>query len=579
MKNLIVLCIGLMGTLFANATTTDDISVLRIDSVALQGNRMAMMAQYIDITSFNRSETDYSGRWFVMAQNTLDGSMTACLDTLITIPSRKNNVTRLMCQLPEGTLRLMVAADPEGLSLLGETMVTIEPLRPICLQTSLLLNMLAVGSEQSILYSDKLHGMVSITNYDTPYYGVSGGNGDDGIVLWLEDWTDAPERVLSLHLADNLPYGNITRDFYCEHILQAGRNYKLKVGYGIPDGMETADSLCFTVQTGTNTYWTVDGQVLPLPQEGRQQLLVPDDAVAVDLRGQHAMNTVFTINASEASPNCLFYLDSEDNIPDGLENTRNVIRGLNAESIQIVDGCDFYCPQAFKAQYISYLLKPSYDNPSDEELSSGYTETIVLPFGVSHALLCDINNDSTSLYADMVKVLEYVGHYADTLTVKEVKIREMMPYVPYILGAYVGSRLLFIGENKVVPMTRRAVSQGNGLSFIGTTVAKTLASVYHYSTSDKCFCFSNTENRIAPFRAYIQADGEMDNDAYQCLYIDNDLCEGIQSKIDRKPVAPHMTIDRNNGRQTICSITGMCIPVDNLSKGVYIVNGKKVVVK
>ena len=173
MNNLIVLCIGLMGTLFANATTTDDISVLRIDSVALQGNRMAMMAQYIDITSFNRSETDYSGRWFVMAQNTLDGSMTACLDTLITIPSRKNNVTRLMCQLPEGTLRLMVAADPEGLSLLGETMVTIEPLRPICLQTSLLLNMLAVGSEQSVLYSDKLHGMVSITNYDTPYYGVS----------------------------------------------------------------------------------------------------------------------------------------------------------------------------------------------------------------------------------------------------------------------------------------------------------------------------------------------------------------------------------------------------------------------
>ena len=138
-------------------------------------------------------------------------------------------------------------------------------------------------------------------------------------------------------------------------------------------------------EVDTFSYWTAQGQEISLPaifvpSQGVMQLTIPSEAVAVDLRRQQPISAAFIVDAKQANPNCLYYLNLLDNTPRGLDKKHNVIKGLEAESIKVIEGYDYYCPQAFYTQFISYLMTPSYDNPDDELRGRGYSETLVLPF-------------------------------------------------------------------------------------------------------------------------------------------------------------------------------------------------------
>lgn len=271
--------------------------------------------------------------------------------------------------------------------------------------------------------------------------------------------------------------------------------------------METIDSLCFTTRCGTNTYWMANGAVLPLPMIDGQKLQVPEEAVAVDLRGLHNISYVPGIDATKANPNCLYYLDLLDNVPTGLDNSRNIVRDQKADFVTLTEGYDYLCPMAFKAHYISYLMTPSYNNADDELCGRGYSETIVLPFTPSYANLYDINGNTEMMHADMLKVLRYDGTYGDSITVFPLSTpRQMLPYVPYILGVYIGSSLLFIGEDTTVPATDDVIVHGYDYNLVGTTVTRKLTTpAYVFDAEANSFYLSEKNTRVAPFHAYIDA--------------------------------------------------------------------------
>jgi len=570
-------------TFTANAATGDG-SMLMVDSINISGNQLSQLSQKVELSVCNPSDEDYEGHFYLITYDRADESLTLCVDTLVAIEAYSSLQLLLYPRLPEGKLELRLTTDAEGQQVIASCEVTILPLRKLDFQASISLDMLTETDGEAVLYGSRIRGWASIENHDAHYYGAYGGTAaDDGIVLWLED-RDSGERLFTQHLTDELKrLEKFETIIAYDAVFCDGARYALKIGYGMPYGLEPVDSLCFTTRAGTNTYWTAEGQVLPLPVGDDQQLMVPEEAVAVDLRGQQAINTVFSIDASQANPNCLYYLDLLDNIPEGLDDSRNIVHGLEAKNIKVVEEHDFFCPLAFHTQFISYMMTPSYDNPDDELRGRGYSETLVLPFYPIRANLYDINGETEMLHAGMLKVLRYYGNAGDSLNIEQLNsISQMHAYEPYILGVYIGSQLLFIGEDTMVPMTREAIVRGENVNFVGTTVARQLSvPTYQYNADDNHFYPSTA--RIAPFRAYMDTgDGTMSADFLSF----SDEVWGTQGKPSDATAISELPQRENEGATPpVYSLSGQRVSVvhanakASLKKGIYIVGGRKVVVK
>lgn len=218
-------------------------------------------------------------------------------------------------------------------------------------------------------------------------------------------------------------------------------------------------------------YWTVDGQTHILSEGIDQVLTVPAEAVAVDLRGVSMLNTVFTVDHSQANPNCLYFLNRQDYV-QGLDGT-NMVRDNEAACISVKDGYPFYSPMSFNAQYISYLLVPQPENLWMTSTGSpGFSETLVLPFSAKYALYNDINGDAGSdngFESDNLYVCRYVSHSEDQVQFERVADSSLQAYQPYLLLSHLLSRLLFFAVDTEVPATRDAVTHDDGLDFVGST--------------------------------------------------------------------------------------------------------------
>ena len=258
------------------------------------------------------------------------------------------------------------------------------------------------------------------------------------------------------------------------------------------------------------------------------------------------------------------------------------MQGLEATNIKLTEGYDYYCPLAFHTQFISYLMTPSYDDEAAEMCGRGYSNTIVLPFRPTHALLYDINDGTEMLHSDMIQVLRYYGTHADTLTLERCEIADMQPYAPYILGVYIGSSLLFVGENVDIPMTQEAIVRDKLFNFVGTTVARRLTNrCYVYEPEETCFRQYTNDDSVEAFQAYMDAV----SDATMNTLSISDATWGPKGNPNNAtvPTAIKSIKETNNNDATVYDLTGRQMkqqPISRpLSKGVYIIGGRKVVIK
>lgn len=580
MKKLFFSIIALMLTVTASASAG---TTLTCDSIVLRGNNIAELTQYIGIHLRNYTDADISTRLCLLVNNHTDGSRTVCVDTVVDVQENFNRMLDFYRTLPEGDLTLTLATDAEGEQVLGSVNVTICPFRKLDLSASFTLDMLSEQDGENVLYGSHIRGSVLVQNNDQDFYSDYHGTSDEGIVLFLED-LDTGERLFTQRILYMLWGGGRKDASFCyDAVFRNGARYALKAAYSTAHGLEVFDTLCFTTLSGTNMYWTADGTVLPLPESDDRQLTVPGEAVAVDLRGQHLFNTVFSIDASQANPNCLYYLDLLDNVPAGLDDSHNIVRGLEADNIRLKENHDYYCPLAFHTQFISYIMTPSYDNADDELRGRGYSETIVLPFSPTSVSLYDINGATEMLHPDMLKVLRYRGNMGDSLCIEEVSLQQMLSYEPYLLGVYIGSSLLFIGENLKVPMTGEAIVRGSGIDFVGTTIALQLSpDAYLFNAGSNSFLQGGAENIVAPFHAYmLSIDG-----ADHYLGVSDSVWGSSGKPGDATAIGAALTNNKQGITDNeVCDLQGRKVTsrhsplTTHLKKGIYIVAGRKVVVK
>ena len=332
-----------------------------------------------------------------------------------------------------------------------------------------------------------------------------------------------------------------------------------------------------SMHNGTEyTYTVAEGVEVTLPDgttdivRAQSTLNVPATVTSVDLRGVTSVNSV-----TGANTNCLFLVDENDDI-SGL-GTKNVIKGNTAANIELTDNGEngFVAPIDFTATAISYQRTFTAGTDGNR---SGWT-TIVLPYDVEKVMVDDHEIDWFHSSNDTGKnfwLRKLVSDGVNSVTFDYVDKDELKANTPYIIAvpgdkwgsqwSLVGKTLKFIGKNANIIKDATAEEEGDHYRFTGTTTKQQLESVYTLNAAGSSFTLGNAT--VDPFRAYFRAISS--NSRAIDLQI---LSAGNQATAITLPdVEPLHTGE-------IYSIDGrmMGTSIESLPKGIYIVDGKKVV--
>lgn len=569
----------------------------------IEGSLRAQAVQRLHVEVTNSGTDDYQQMWWV-ADNREDQSPLLYGNSReITLAAGETKVIEIDLYFEQEGHYEVIVRDQARRYELFHYQVDIAPYQAPRLKGKIRLDMLDQTDEGNILYGDFNHfritGTVTITNEEEyPFFGqghlmLDGGFGLACVVTpWFgRDYYTTYEPIYTL--PDEIKPGEtITYEFLYEFVAVPAedKEYELQID-AFPD--ETICRIPFKVRQCTNTYWTADGHVKPLSINEERVLQIPEEALAVDMRGIYERCDTFIVDVSQANPNCLYYLGFLDNVPPGFSDDQNVIRDYEARMLYIKADKDYYCPMPFKAKtaVFDYMPVSEERGPAEPWMSQIMSGTIVLPFDATRAWLTAVN-DSPGIDAgfngDNLQLLKFKYDYRDILIFEHVREDHLNAYEPYLLFT-LPSQVEFYAENVTVPATRPAVAESKNFEFIGHTTKMAVPSgAYQWSCDHNKFFLSGLGERIdwaGPFTALMYPKNQ--TETYEKLIISSgegvtDNPEG-STKIDAVSDSPvnHSTAVYSFSGQRVgtAEVHEGRLTVSGLRPGLYIIDGKKIVVR
>lgn len=272
--------------------------------------------------------------------------------------------------------------------------------------------------------------------------------------------------------------------------------------------------------------------------------LVPLDATSLDF-SSNAVDLEGTplagMKADMTNKNLTIFL------PEGTEGVeakeKNVVVGTAANSLSLADGYDWGVTKDFTAAAVSYDRVFKTDN---------YVQSFVLPFGFT--------------VPEGTTVAELSSVNGDNLVFKPVATTEANK--PYLVVTTDGEFINKLTNVQVKATTGADLTTTvDGVSHIGSYTAQSVKGVYGYA--DGKFVKANTGS-VKPFRTYVKVTGSQG--AAPMAFGVN--IEGTVTGINNATTAA-------TAKEAIYNLQGVRVSGDlkHLTKGVYIVNGQKVVVK
>lgn len=384
--------------------------------------------------------------------------------------------------------------------------------------------------------------------------------------------------------------------------LTPGKTYYFRTYYGTSalsneayNGFVSSGTNWYQVK-GTPSYktWSIDGEestewVLPTYASNRYTYaLDAQDKVAIDITNFEGVMTNSNTDrysfAASSNPNALYFMSAEaKNKLSTTLNGKNVVVDGTADVLTLTDGYPFYTPKDFEATSASYSRTFTIGN---KKRVGGGWQSVVLPFTVSTVKNGEnaikwfkSSNDDASFWVYQLEG-EIVGDY-DTYDLNFVynSTESMEANKPYIMAvpdeswagaqfSLVGKTLVFGGENVTINKAVPTTIETDHFMFIGTYVGATgLENVYALDETGKSFVSGN--NDVNPFNAYIKTkDGALAGSNIK-INLGDDTETAIWKV--RTDEASNNNVYDLQGR-TI-STTG----INALPKGLYIMNGKKVI--
>ena len=357
-----------------------------------------------------------------------------------------------------------------------------------------------------------------------------------------------------------------------------------------------ASSEPFTFRYSTNTYWTFDGVRSPLTISN-DTLKIPKDAAAVDLRGLYYINTVFKIDVTEANPNCLYYIGFLDYVPKGFTSDANIIRENEANMLSIDSNYDFYCPVDFTAKTAFFTYTPVSESrgPASPVMSQRMSGMITVPFDAQKAWLAGTNeyHEDSPFYNEDFKIANQWGLDEDgtivfwPLTPDAIVSRHFC----YLIYDMKPSPLVFYSEDAYIFSSDygREIVVGHNRSLIRHASRKTRKAekyTYSWNCDKNCFVLNEEGATIRPFNVTVGVceqfkDTLVDTGLETLPYTIKEPGEGglVSIKSTRRTPEDKAIYSISGQRVGTAAYQDGKLCTDGLKPGLYIVGGKKVVVK
>ncbi|MBR1410652.1 MAG: chitobiase/beta-hexosaminidase C-terminal domain-containing protein [Prevotella sp.] len=298
---------------------------------------------------------------------------------------------------------------------------------------------------------------------------------------------------------------------------------------------------------------------------------------------------------ADVNPNLLLFLQYETSAPNNT-NVKNLIVNGEAALITLVDdeNSNFYCPREFRTKEISYT--------HDFKLTSGEGagwEAIALPFDVQR-VFHESKGDLLSFVAweAQGRPESYKPYWLSEFTidgfVDVTSIQANKPYIVcmpnndrYASRFRLGGKVTFYGANITVPVTNPVSATRGNVTFTPNFQSKTTngdvlaLNQNEYEGHAPGSIFVNDSRTIRPFEAYATSVG-----ASTRGYISISETRG-QNGNDGSTGIEERKIDESDSEIVkVYNLSGVLVKqcakedaLKGLAKGVYIVNGKRMIVK
>jgi hypothetical protein len=434
------------------------------------------------------------------------------------------------------------------------------------------------------IYDSSVRFRATITNYSDVEYNKyvlaplfivkrndDGSIGGGSMVTYKQQTVSIPAGGSATYYFDfdNLAYGST----YSMNIYARNNVPQEEDASHVDNIVKKGESKYYAIERGIIT-WKGDGTRQGYkPEEGFQ---IPADVAAVSLEGL----TLSNIGAS-ANPNTLYFLGENQTAPAGLEG-KNIITGSQAETITLVDGYDFFTPQTFTASEISY--KRTFTQGHNNKVRTGWS-TIVLPFQPTKVM-----NQTDQKQIDWFRSSTDSGKQfwlcdfaeEDGQTVFFRNAPEMLANVPYLVAVpdnawgskwdLRGKEIVWSAEDATIKPDAIAYTSGQQMVFAGSTYKQQLSGILGITADGSQFSTSG-EQAVDAFHAYFKTiDGESAGAKALSIAILSDDVNGIEPT----PIATQ----NESEAAAIYDLSGRRIQGNDgssLPKGIYIINGKKVV--
>ena len=281
-----------------------------------------------------------------------------------------------------------------------------------------------------------------------------------------------------------------------------------------------------------------------------------------------------------SNPNLLVFVTEASKAPSGVQNL--VINGT-AEEIVLTDASgnnNFYCPQAFTAQSISYTR--NFSQTTQIDVCRGW-ETICLPFNVqsvrhqSHGALTPFGGGNNG-YPFWLRQLSGNGLSRATQIQANVPYLICMPNNTVYPSVYnQAGNVTFSASNVTVPVTSAQTASGAGITIRAAFQQVPQGSgVYALNVGEargsypEGSVFEQNYREIRPFQAFTNHNSGTRFITLMSLGLGGDDTTGIDASLMDNE-------ERNN--DTWYSLDGRRLDGKPTKKGVYINSGKKIVIK
>ncbi len=501
---------------------------VEVTGIAFPGNHKRGDTQQVMVSFQNHGEEYFHEVFFFAGRN--QASRISLGRTAVTIAENSDAMASFSFTPGEnGSWTVWVTSDSEGRNVMSQATVEITQDGMSSDSHLRYVSMTVANRSNGAIYGNCVSGKVSVLNQDSEPF-------DGKLVLWLfklesDGYYYGGEKLFVPIHAES---GKVAQAPFLFNQLQVDATYALAVQY--EQGGDITDGglkQLGRTQKGV-VCWLADNTLKGMAPAS--MVNTPSNALAVDLSllGNYAV----TVHPN-ANPNTLYILDKEATVPEGLEEA-NVVRGAHSDAIHLEGGWGFLSPIRFNADVVSYQCEPV----------KGKWQTIVLPF-------------TPDAVPEGVQLLAFSSVSDDNMPVFTTA-SSMLRHVPCLYRVDDDGLLLFTGTGQAFSATSSStMAVGTGdYRFVGTTVTRNLANVMVLNDEADAFVRPSGEVRVGAFSAWFAAPESLSS-----IPVPNDIESGLAEHLSDSHTLPSVYFNLNGQR------------VSAPQHGVYVVNGRKVVVR